>query len=99
MAYDAYGRLQRGNEEPGYFESNDSHMPGHSSQYNAEPRDNLPSRPRDSSFLRQSGDTMTAVPDRTESSGTDVSAELIAAITERVKKERTFNTIISLSPG
>jgi hypothetical protein len=33
---------------------------------------------------------MTSALDRTESSGTDVSPELIAAITERVKKERMF---------
>jgi hypothetical protein len=83
----------RGNGEPGYFESNDSHMPSSSSQYNVEPRDNAPSRKRASSILQQpnNDNKMTSAPDRTEPSGTDVSPELIAAITERVKKERMFS--------
>lgn len=77
-----YGR-PRGNGEPDYFGSNDPHMPTSSSQYNVEPRE--ASRQRASSILQQPN--MTSAPDRTEPSGTDVSPELIAAITERVKKE------------
>jgi hypothetical protein len=91
MAYDAYGSSRRGNPEPGYFEPADSHMPaGSSHQYNIEPRDNLPSKHRTSSTLRQrpNADKMTTAPDRTEPSDHDVSPELVAVITERVKKER-----------
>lgn len=92
MAYDAYGHPQRGSGEPDYFEPNDSDMPAFSSHYNAEPREGSSSKLRASSNLRQSNNinNMTAAPDRTESSGagTDVSPELIAAITERVKRER-----------
>lgn len=71
----AYTRSQR---EPGYFETDDS-------QYMAES-----SRQTASSNLRQSKhDNMTSAPDRAEPSSPEVSPELIAAITERVKREGT----------
>ena len=93
MAYDAYGRPQRDNGEPGYFDSNDSKVPDYSNQYPAEPRDNPSLRRRVSSNARQRtsppiDEKMVPVPDRAEPSTFDgVSAELIAAITEKIKNE------------
>jgi hypothetical protein len=80
MAYDAYGRV-RG--EPGLFPSTDSSLP--TGPFPAEPRDNYSSEYRVPSIPRQA--TMS-VPDRTGPMGpTEVSPELLAAITEKVKKE------------
>lgn len=94
MAYEAY-RPERGGADAGYFETNG---PTYSTQYNTEPREKPPSRYQNSSTSRQTtSDNMTSAPDRAESSGTDVSPELIAAITERVKKERMFNINEALS--
>lgn len=96
MAYEAHSR--QGRREPGYFESTDSHMHGYSSQYNVEPRENLNSSQRASSTLRQTNDNMTSAPDHIELSGADVSPELIAEITERVKRERTFIRLSGSKP-
>lgn len=84
MAYDAH-RPDIGGAGDGYFESNGS---AYTNQYNVEPRDRTSARQQTFSSSRPSySSKMTSAPDRAESSGTDVSPELIAAITERIKRE------------
>lgn len=92
MAYDAYGRPQRGGNED-YFPSNYT--------TSAEPRDNNPSaRERSTSNARQrtypTNERMTSSPDRAKPAGYDkvspeliaeITAEITAGITERVKRE------------
>ena len=84
--YDAYGR-----REPGYFDSNQS-VPQYTSSYSAEPRDSPSFRGTESSAARKRSspinDKMASGADRDELAGHAVSPELIAAITERVKRER-----------
>jgi hypothetical protein len=83
--YDAYGR-----REPGYFDSNQS-VPQYTSSYSAEPRDSPSFRGTESSAARKRSspinDKMASGPDRDELAGHAVSPELIAAITEKVKRE------------
>jgi hypothetical protein len=88
MAYDSYGRPSR---EPGYFDD-DKQTADYSTQRSAEPRDSSYARERSASNARQRSfpinDKMTSSPERAESTGFDtVSPELIAEITERVKRE------------
>jgi hypothetical protein len=89
MAYDSsYGRLQRGGNGEGYFDDS----PDYSTQRSAEPRDSSSARERSTSNARQRSfpinDNMTSSPERAEPAGFDsVSPELIAEITERVKRE------------
>jgi hypothetical protein len=94
MAYDAYGRPIRGggNGEPGYF--SDNSMPDYtsSSYYSgSEARDDNPSMRRTSSYRKRASpsipDRMTTAPEQAGPSYDGVSPELIAAITERVKRE------------
>jgi hypothetical protein len=79
MAYEAYGRPQ-----PGYFDNSKDY---------AEPSDTTFRRDRSTSNARQTfptRDRMTSSPDHPEPAGYDtstVSPELIAVITERVKRE------------
>ncbi len=95
MAYDAYGRPQRGNGDPGYFEP-DHAVPEYTNYYSSEPRDENPAyRRREAAsnmqrrFTPPPSDNTTTISDRTEPvSYEDVSPDLIATITERVKKER-----------
>ena len=97
MAFDAYGRPLRGvGGEPGYFEPEDS-MPDYTKQYATEPRDNNPSsRQRDSSNPRKRSspplnNKVTSSTGGEESLGPDgVSPELIATITEKIKKESQY---------
>ena len=77
MAYDAYGRREA-NGDPGYFPSGYTNVPDSSTQFPAEPGASSTSRQQ----------PKMSAPDRAGSIGADVSPELIAAITERVKKER-----------
>jgi hypothetical protein len=83
--YDAYGR-----REPGYFDSNQS-VPQYTSSYSAEPRDSPSFRGTESSAARKRSspinDKMASGADRDELAGHAVSPELIAAITEKVKRE------------
>jgi hypothetical protein len=92
MAYDSYGgRSQRGgNGEPGYFD--DSQTSDYSRPAEAEPHGNSSAQDRSISNARQRSfpinDRMATSPERAEPSGYDtVSPELIAEITERVKRE------------
>ena len=91
MAYDAYGdRSHRG----GYFD--DSSDLG-TQQFVAEPRENTTSWDRSTSNARQRSfpinDRMTSSPERPEPTGIDnVSPELIAVITEKVKREGKSKT-------
>lgn len=85
--YDADGR-----REPGYFDSNQS-VPQYTSSYSAEPRDSPSFRGTESSTARKRSsppinDKMASGADRDELAGHAVSPELIAAITEKVKRER-----------
>src|SRR5579859_3335832 len=94
MAFDTYGRpTQRGNGEPSYFEPSDAASDYMSHHYSTEPRDYHPSmssRPRQPTSL-PINDRMTSAADRSDPAGQDgVSPELIAAITDKVKKERKF---------
>ncbi|KAH8599136.1 hypothetical protein B0O99DRAFT_683116 [Bisporella sp. PMI_857] len=79
MAYDARGRLQ----ENGYLEANTSYIPP---PVAAEPRDSYTSSRRRSPSIPRKSVNMS-VPERSDSAAHDVSPELIAAITEKVKKE------------
>lgn len=90
MAYDSSSRRpQRGGiGEPGYFD--DSQTSDYSRS--AEPRDIPSARDRSSSNARQRSfpinNGMTSSPERAEPAGYEaVSPELIAEITERVKRE------------
>lgn len=83
MTYDTYGRPL---QETAYFEAQNTSVPDYSRQYTAEPRNtNSSAQKRTSSTAQQT--SKMSVPERTESTSHDVSPELIAAITERVKKE------------
>jgi hypothetical protein len=104
MAYDAYGRPQRGNGESGYFDPSDP-TPEYLRHYPIDPRDNLPSpRHGESSNPRQRfsppiNDRMTSASERPEPAGHEsVSPEVIAAITERIKREGT-STCWLLAPS
>lgn len=77
MAYDAYGRREA-HGEPDYFPSGYTNVPNSSTQFSADPRASSTSRQQ----------PKMSAPDRAGSIGADVSPELVAAITERVKKER-----------
>jgi len=84
MAYDAYGRPLR---EADYINTQNHSEPLYSRQYTAEPRNTDSSFHQQNSSSTKQANTMS-VPERSESTSHDVSPELIAAITERVKKER-----------
>jgi hypothetical protein len=80
MAYDAYG-------EPGYFESN-HFVPEYTKYSTTEPRDNPSLRRAESKRTSPINDKMTSGADRDDLiSHAGVSEELIAAITEKVKRE------------
>lgn len=88
MAYDASGSgryARRGTGQAGYFD--ESEIPEYLGQYGGEPRDKPSIRRRTSSSARQRtppvSDRMTAEPSNYDG----VSPDLIAAITEKVKKE------------
>jgi len=97
MAYDAHGR-SRGNEDPSHLESNGSNTHD-SSQYPTEPQDkpSMGRRASSNASPRTSSpidDKMASAPDRAEPLGHDgVSPELIAAITEKVKKESAYSKV------
>lgn len=81
MAYDAYGRPQ-----PGYFDESKDYAEPHDTA--ATRRDRSTSNARRQTFPIR--DRMTSSPERPEPAGYDtstVSPELIAVITERVKRE------------
>ncbi|KAG9248160.1 hypothetical protein BJ878DRAFT_76181 [Calycina marina] len=83
MAYDAYGRA----EAPPFNDHNTS--PNYSKQYSAEPHtsnDYFKSTSKRAPSIAPQASNMS-VPERSDSTSHDVSPELIAAITERVKKE------------
>jgi hypothetical protein len=99
---DAYGRPLTG--EPGYFDPNYS-MPEYTkARYSPEPRDNPSLRRRESSNARQRSSPplagkMPSAPDRVDSISPDaVSPELIAAITEKVKRERRLHLPLGSEP-
>lgn len=85
MAYDAYGRPSRGGE-PGsgsgssYFESNDHEYtaPGYSSRFSTEP-------PRDNYQAERRGPFTGPEP---KMSTPEIPPDLVATITEKIKKER-----------
>ena len=96
MAYDAYGRPL---QETVYLEPLNNSNPDYSRQYTTEPRNTYSSAQQRTSSTAQQANKMS-VPERTESSSHDVSPELIAAITERVKKERMLMPrILALVPS
>ena len=83
MAYDAYGRPL---QAPAHLDAQNNSTPTYSHQYSDEPRNAQYSHQRASPTAPQTN--KMSVPERSESTSQDVSPELIAAITERVKKER-----------
>jgi hypothetical protein len=94
MAYDSYGRLRGNGEQPGYFEPGDT-TPDYTRHY---PSDNYhpPSSRFDSTSHQRhhspSINGMTSASERSDSTGHEgVSPEVIAAITEKVKKECMIN--------
>ncbi|CAL3972824.1 unnamed protein product [Diplocarpon coronariae] len=93
MAYDAYGRPTRANGAPGSFDGSSSAADYTSRQgyYDPEPRDSNPSlHPRDNreTFPRRRDSPSKMATTGAEKLGHEgVSPELIAAITESVKKE------------
>jgi hypothetical protein len=89
MAYDAYG-------EPGYFESN-HFVPEYTKYTTTEPRDNPSLRRAESKRTSPINDKMTSGANRDDLiSHAGVSEELIAAITEKVKKEGMLPAAASL---
>jgi hypothetical protein len=99
---DAYGRPLIG--EPGYFDPNYA-MPEYTkARYSPEPRENPSLRRRESSNARQRSSPplagkMPSAPDRVDSISHDaVSPELIAAITEKVKRERRLHLPLGSEP-
>ncbi|EPE27303.1 hypothetical protein GLAREA_03218 [Glarea lozoyensis ATCC 20868] len=88
--YDEYGRL-RGNGESAFFEP--SHpIPEHypTTDYYSDSRDNIPRRPDDrqrASPLKQNRAQKMSTTSMDSDSSEHVSAETIAAITERIKQE------------
>ncbi|KAK2625822.1 hypothetical protein QTJ16_005134 [Diplocarpon rosae] len=93
MAFDAYGRRTRENGEPGYFDGSSSaaDYTSHQSYYDPEPRDNNPTLPprdnRDTFPRRRESPGKMATTGAEQVGHEGVSPELIAAITESVKKE------------
>jgi len=91
MAYDAYGRPQRGTGEPGgYFEFNHA-ASDYTPNINPNSRGDELRRTESNARKRTSppiNERSTFAADRVEPAGNDgVSPELIAAITEKVKRE------------
>jgi len=84
MAYDAYGRPLH---EPDYFNTQNNSSPVYSRQFTTEPRNSYSSSQQRNSSTGPQANKMS-VSDRPDTNSHDVSPELIAAITERVKKER-----------
>ena len=88
--YDDYGRL-RGNGDPALFDSRDPILDHHPEEYyTSRSRDNIPRRPDDShraSPLKQNRAQKMSTTSYDSDSSEHVSAETIAAITERIKKE------------
>jgi hypothetical protein len=88
--YDEYGRL-RGNGEPAFFEPRDpilEHYPNE--YYSSDSRDNNPRRGGDrprTSPLKQNRPQKMSTTSMDSDSSEHVSAETIAAITERIKQE------------
>jgi hypothetical protein len=89
--YDEYGRL-RGNGESAFFEPRDP-IPEHyptTDYYPSDSRDNIPRRPDDrqrASPLKQNRPQKMSTTSMDSDSSEHVSAETIAAITERIKQE------------
>lgn len=103
MDYDAYGRSQqgRGSDQPGYFESTDG-TPEYSRHYPSEQRDrdNLNAPRWNHAHQRYSppilSERMASAPaarsEPVEKGSESVSPEIIAAITEKVKRDSKFVT-------
>jgi hypothetical protein len=92
MAYDAYG-------EPSYFESNQP-VPEYTNYYSTEPRDNPSLRRTESKHSSQPiNDKMASAADRDElmEGHAGVSPELIALLTEKVKRESMLPAAMSLT--
>ncbi|EHL00293.1 hypothetical protein M7I_3789 [Glarea lozoyensis 74030] len=99
--YDEYGRL-RGNGESAFFEP--SHpIPEHypTTDYYSDSRDNIPRRPDDrqrASPLKQNRAQKMSTTSMDSDSSEHVSAETIAAITERIKQEAKLTEYYSKFP-